>query len=89
MVTSVLSGIFVTMRITPPMELPAYAAENGPYSMSIWSMASGDVMPQRGAPIVLLLATSAEIGMSSIYTSVRALEFTPQVRVASTGWVSP
>ena len=44
---------------------------------------------ERGAPMELLLATRADSSTPSAYTRLRALALTPQVRVASTGWVSP
>ena len=79
----------VVISITAPIELPAYAAENGPYIMSMREISDGATRPQRGPPMLLLLAISAESSTPSANTSVRALELTPQVRVPMTACVSP
>ena len=84
-----LSGSRVVISMTAPIELPGYAAENGPYIMSTRSISSGATSPQRGPPIVLLLAMSADSGTPSAKTRLRALDATPHTRVPITACVSP
>src|SRR3954468_18053206 len=83
------SGIRVVISMTAPMEFPAYAAENGPYMTSMREIAEGDTSPQRGPPMVLLFAMSAESGTPSAKMRLRALELTPHTRVPNVACVSP
>ena len=77
------------ISMTAPIELPAYAAENGPYIMSMRAISDGATSPHRGPPIVLLFAMSAVSGTPSAKMRLRALELTPHVRVAIVACVSP
>src|SRR6478609_147413 len=86
---SSLFGRRVVISITAPIELPAYAAEYGPYIMSTRAISAGDTRPQRGPPMVLLFAMSAVSGTPSAKIRLRALELTPHTRVAIVAWVSP
>ena len=71
----------VVISMTAPIELPAYAAENGPYIMSMRAISDGATSPHRGPPIVLLFAMSAVSGTPSAKMRLRALELTPHTRV--------
>jgi hypothetical protein len=50
----------VVISTTAPIELPGYAAENGPYITSMRSISSGATSAQRGEAPELLLPISVE-----------------------------
>ena len=86
---SSLDGMRVTKAMTLPTELPAKAAENGPFRTSTRSMASGLIRPHFGEAEVLLLPIRAEIRIPSTNSIVRADAPTPEVRLVIGDWVSP
>ncbi len=82
-------GMRVTKAMTLPIELPAKAAENGPFSTSTRATTSGVIRPHFGDALVLLLPIRADSSTPSTNSSVRAEAPTPDVRVVIGDWVSP